>query len=117
MAIRICSPIRRSERAATGNGEGESMPTPPSRTVSEPLVRYSKHRGRNIGGRGFICHCGGERRHPSTKPKRRAFVSDLAIRLRNRVQITTDGHKAYLEAMEGVFGCDVDYAMLIKVFG
>jgi IS1 family transposase len=46
-----------------------------------------------------------------------AFVSDLASRLRNRVQITTDGHKAYLEAMEGVFGCDVDYAMLIKVFG
>ena len=45
------------------------------------------------------------------------FVSDLASRLRNRVQITTDGHKPYLEAIEGVFGGDVDYAMLIKVYG
>jgi IS1 family transposase len=46
-----------------------------------------------------------------------AFVSDLASRLRNRVQITTDGHRPYLEAIEGAFGGDVDYAMLIKVYG
>lgn len=46
-----------------------------------------------------------------------AFVSDLASRLRNRVQITTDGHKPYLEAIEGAFGGDVDYAMLVKVYG
>jgi IS1 family transposase len=45
------------------------------------------------------------------------FVDDLASRLRNRVQITTDGHKAYLEAIEGAFGGDVDYAMLVKVYG
>lgn len=45
------------------------------------------------------------------------FVADLASRLRNRVQITTDGHKAYLEAIEDAFGGDVDYAMLTKVFG
>lgn len=45
------------------------------------------------------------------------FVSDLAFRLRNRVQITTDGHKPYLEAIEGTFGGDVDYAMLVKVYG
>ncbi len=45
------------------------------------------------------------------------FVSDLASRLRNRVQITTDGHKPYLEAIEGAFGGDVDYAMLVKVYG
>jgi IS1 family transposase len=45
------------------------------------------------------------------------FVSDLASRLANRVQITTDGHKAYLEAVESAFGRDVDYAMLIKVYG
>jgi IS1 family transposase len=45
------------------------------------------------------------------------FVDDLAKRLRNRVQITTDGHKAYLEAIEGAFGGDVDYAMLVKVYG
>jgi IS1 family transposase len=46
-----------------------------------------------------------------------AFVDDLASRLASRVQITTDGHKAYLEAMEGAFGGDVDYGMLIKVYG
>jgi IS1 family transposase len=46
-----------------------------------------------------------------------AFVADLASRLRDRVQITTDGHKAYLEAIEDAFGADVDYAMLVKVYG
>ena len=46
-----------------------------------------------------------------------AFVADLASRLRNRVQITTDGHKPYLEAIEDAFGADVDYAMLVKVYG
>jgi IS1 family transposase len=45
------------------------------------------------------------------------FVSDISKRLRNRVQITTDGHRPYLEAIEGAFGADVDYAMLIKVYG
>ena len=46
-----------------------------------------------------------------------AFVSDLASRGNGRVQLTTDGHKAYLEAVEGAFGADVDYAMLNKVYG
>ena len=46
-----------------------------------------------------------------------AFVSDLAARLSNRVQITTDGHKPYLGAIEGAFGGDVDYAMLVKIYG
>ena len=45
------------------------------------------------------------------------FLLDLAPRLRNRVQITTDGHKPYIEAVEAAFGKDVDYAMLIKVYG
>ena len=45
------------------------------------------------------------------------FADDLASRLANRVQITSDGHKAYLEAVEGAFGGDVDYAMLIKLYG
>jgi hypothetical protein len=44
-------------------------------------------------------------------------MDDLVSRLRYRVQITTDGHKAYLEAIEGAFGADVDYAMLVKVYG
>ncbi len=46
-----------------------------------------------------------------------AFVSDLAARLSTRVQLTTDGHKPYLEAIEGAFGADVDYARLVKIYG
>ena len=45
------------------------------------------------------------------------FIDDLAARLANRVQLTSDGHKAYLEAVEGAFGADVDYAMLNKIYG
>lgn len=46
-----------------------------------------------------------------------AFMDDLRSRLANRVQLTTDGHKAYLEAVEGAFGGDVDYAQLVKLYG
>jgi IS1 family transposase len=46
-----------------------------------------------------------------------AFISDLAGRLANRVQLTTDGLRVYLEAVEGAFGCDVDYATLVKLYG
>lgn len=46
-----------------------------------------------------------------------AFMDDLRDRLENRVQLTSDGHKAYLEAVEGAFGGDVDYAMLVKMYG
>ena len=45
------------------------------------------------------------------------FMDDLAARLANRVQLTSDGHRAYLEAVEGAFGCDVDYAQLVKMYG
>ena len=45
------------------------------------------------------------------------FMYDLRNRLSNRVQLTTDGHKAYLSAVEDAFGSDVDYAMLIKLYG
>lgn len=45
------------------------------------------------------------------------FVCDLSKRLANRVQITSDGHRAYLEAIETGFGADVDYAQLIKLYG
>jgi IS1 family transposase len=47
----------------------------------------------------------------------RAFVEDLASRLANRVQLTTDGLKLYLNAVKSAFGYDVDYAMLIKIYG
>jgi len=45
------------------------------------------------------------------------FMEDLASRLKNRVQLTTDGHKAYLQATENAFGGNIDYAMLVKVYG
>ena len=45
------------------------------------------------------------------------FMDDLRARLANRVQLTTDGHKAYLEAVEGAFGGDVDFPQLIKLYG
>ncbi|MEQ1540991.1 MAG: IS1 family transposase [Novosphingobium sp.] len=45
------------------------------------------------------------------------FMDDLAWRLANRVQLTTDGLKAYVEAVEGAFGMNVDYGMLVKLYG
>jgi len=45
------------------------------------------------------------------------FMQDVAARLANRVQLTTDGLKAYLEALDGAFGADIDYAQLIKLYG
>jgi IS1 family transposase len=45
------------------------------------------------------------------------FMQDLASRLANRVQLTTDGHRVYLDAVEAAFGAGVDYAMLVKIYG
>jgi IS1 family transposase len=45
------------------------------------------------------------------------FMQDLAGRLANRVQLTTDGHRVYLDALEDAFGSNVDYAMLVKMYG
>ncbi len=45
------------------------------------------------------------------------FMDDVAKRLANRVQLTTDGHKAYLGAIEEAFGNDIDYAQLVKLYG
>lgn len=45
------------------------------------------------------------------------FMHDLASRLANRIQLTTDGHRVYLQAVEGAFGNEVDYAMLVKLYG
>lgn len=47
----------------------------------------------------------------------RAFMDDLASRLKNKIQLTTDGYKMYLNAVEGAFGDDIDYAMLTKIYG
>ena len=45
------------------------------------------------------------------------FIQDLADRLANRVQLTTDGHRAYLDAVESAFGCEIDFAQLVKLYG
>ena len=45
------------------------------------------------------------------------FMDDLAPRLASRVQLTSDGHRPYLEAVEGAFGGDIDYAVLVKIYG
>ena len=46
-----------------------------------------------------------------------SFMDDLAKRLAHRVQLTTDGHRAYLSAVEEAFGSEIDYAMLVKLYG
>jgi hypothetical protein len=45
------------------------------------------------------------------------FMKDLAGRLKNKVQLTTDGHKMYLEAVENAFGGEIDFSQLIKIYG
>jgi IS1 family transposase len=47
----------------------------------------------------------------------KALMDDLAARLANRVQLTTDGYRAYLQAVDQAFGGDIDYAMLVKLYG
>ena len=44
-------------------------------------------------------------------------MSDVANRLSSRVQLTTDGHGPYLDAVESAFGMDVDFAQLVKIYG
>jgi len=46
-----------------------------------------------------------------------AFMQDVAARITNRVQLTTDGHHVYVDAVEDAFGADIDYAMLQKIYG
>ncbi len=55
----------------------------------------------------------GRRDAESAKP----FMQDVAARLKNRVQLTTDGHKAYLIAVEEAFGAAVDFSQLVKLYG
>ncbi len=45
------------------------------------------------------------------------FMADVAERLAHPVQLTTDGHRAYLDAVEDAFGCEIDYAQLVKLYG
>jgi IS1 family transposase len=45
------------------------------------------------------------------------FMRDVAGRIVNRIQLTTDGHRVYADAVEDAFGADIDYAMLVKLYG
>jgi hypothetical protein len=45
------------------------------------------------------------------------FMEDLGLCLANRVQLTTDGHRVYLNAEEGAFGSEIEYTMLVKIYG
>jgi IS1 family transposase len=45
------------------------------------------------------------------------FIKDLASRLAKRIQLTTDGHNMYLDAVETAFGSDIDYSQLVKLYG
>jgi hypothetical protein len=56
----------------------------------------------------FLCQCA---------EYAQVFIQDLARRLPNRVQLTSDGHKAYLQAVENAFGLEVDYSMLVTLYG
>lgn len=47
----------------------------------------------------------------------KVLMDDIKDRVSNRVQLTTDGFRAYMEAVDGVFGADIDYAMLVKLYG
>jgi IS1 family transposase len=47
----------------------------------------------------------------------RDFMADVASRIANRIQLTTDGYRLYAEAVEDAFGCEIDYAMLVKIYG
>ena len=46
-----------------------------------------------------------------------AFMQDLAGRLKNKIQLTTDGHRMYIEAVESAFGGEIDFSQLIKIYG
>jgi IS1 family transposase len=46
-----------------------------------------------------------------------AFMQDMASRISTKIQLTTDGHRVYADAVESAFGGDIDYAMLVKIFG
>ena len=47
----------------------------------------------------------------------KAFMQDVASRISTRIQLTTDGHRVYADAVENAFGGDIDYAMLVKIYG
>ncbi len=71
---------------------------------------------RQITACGVTCQVIAPALTPRRPGQRKTDRRDLASRLASRVQLTTDGHKVYLEAVEGAFGNAIDYAMLIKMY-
>ena len=71
----------------------------------------------------FTALCANSKLVPSWRIGRRGlhnatlFMKDLASRLKNKVQLTPDGHKMYLEAVETTFGSEVDFSQLVKIYG
>jgi hypothetical protein len=102
----------RSTRFGASWERRQRMPIPPRR----PLVRLATH---GCGLRRMpipkLVPCW----HVGTRDGDAAmeFIDDLASRLANRVQLTTDGHKAYLYAVDAAFGGEVDFAQLVKLYG
>ncbi len=45
------------------------------------------------------------------------FINDLSSRINSKIQLTSEGQKAYLSAIEDAIGCDIDYALLVKLYG
>lgn len=90
------------------------------RQSSQQFIVYKRHyifcrqKNRQVGAIWIIFHSLPVRAAPFPA---KGFISDLAGRMAERIQITSDGWRPYLEAVEGAFGNDVDYAQLVKIYG
>ena len=84
-------------KAAGGHGHGDAWTWVALDADSKLVVSYL------VGDRGATCA--------------HSFMLDVADRINTRVQLTSDGHGVYLNAVENAFGTDVDYAMLVKLYG
>ena len=83
---------KRRERPEAPDGRGRRLDLDGAGRGQQLIISYF------VGGRDGDCAAW--------------FIENVADRLANRVQMTSDGHKAYLEAVEGAFGADIDYAQL-----
>jgi hypothetical protein len=96
-----------------GPKDRSAPPTPsasPSWSAGSRRVRLRTTRRRPTR---LVTYAVGDR----TLSSARLFMEDPKERVSNRVQITADGHRAYVEAIEGAFGEDVDFAQLVKLYG
>ena len=105
-------------RAHEGDGRPVRQPVDGERLVAEPRLAVLDHAVEGVGAAEEVID---ERAlRPLIDLGRRAHLLGHGRsqgRLANRVQLTSDGHKAYLDAVEDAFGADVDYAQLVKIYG